>query len=738
MYLVNQNFVDQIKSRNTIVYLIAVGFFSILGQVIILRELNVAFFGIELIYILSFTFWLLGTVIGAAVGRQDYIPKEKNIHKLFLLSTILLVVDIIFIRDIRNLFGGVQGGYLPFLIQIAALSIALLPIGFLAGLLFQWSAKRFVGENETLAKAYAIESAGGVLGGLCSTLFLDLGISNFSIALICSLCFAFTVIYYSYYSKNSLIKYTSIAVSAGILILFVFSHQIDMLLTSWNHPYMIESIDTPYNRVTITSPEKQICIFEDDALSYDTQSITAEEFVQLSTLQTNIINNVLVLGGGFGGIIPEILKLPVKKIDYVEINKDLIDAVQKHLPDELGNSLQDKKVNIIYNDPRKFLKRQYSYDIILVGMPEPMSAQNNRFYTKEFFEQCSEALNENGMLAFKIHSSENIWTRQLTERNSGIYNAVKSSFGNVLVLPGVTNIFVASKSKIITDSNFLIKRFNERNLETKLVTPQYINYIFTNDRFAEVQRLLSGQAHIINSDLQPVCYSYTISIWLSKFFPNLAYSENLLLKISKPFNSLQFCIIVILLFGIAYLVTKKSARLKRFTLVFAAGFIGMTLEIILIMLYQNKNGILFRDIGLLLMAFMIGLTLGSFFINKLFRMMKNQNRSGIWLGSLIVIGFSLLNILVYFLIKADLISSLPIIIIALLLDGIFVSGIFAFTSLNRVENQQIVVAQLYTADLIGGCLGSLIASLILIPVCGFFFSLILMMVLSVCCLIFVL
>ena len=164
----------------------------------------------------------------------------------------------------------------------------------------------------------------------------------------------------------------------------------------------------------------------------------------------------------------------------------------------------------------------------------------------------------------------------------------------------------------------------------------------------------------------------------------------------------------------------------------------MTLEIILILLYQNKNGILFRDIGLLLMAFMIGLTLGSFIVNKLFMMIKNQIRSSLWLGIMLVIGLPFLNVLVYFSIKADLISNLPIISIALLLDGMFVSGIFAFTSLNRVENQQIVVSQLYTADLIGGCLGSLIASLILIPAYGFFFSLILMTILSVCCLIFIL
>jgi spermidine synthase len=724
------------KIRTTSIYLIAVGFFSILGQVVILRELNVAFYGIELIYILSFAFWLVGTAIGAAAGRRSYTPLDKSIHGLFLISAILLIVDTIFIRGIRNLFGGVQGGYLPFFKQIIGLIIALLPIGLLSGLLFQWSAKKFISENGTLAKAYAIESAGGVIGGLGSTLFLNFGINNFSVALICGVCFAFTVNYYSFSAKNRLMKYLSVIVSIGIIILFVFSDQINMLSTFWSYSNMIESVDTPYNRVTITSSEKQISIFEDGVLSYETQSTEAEELVQLSTLQTTEFNNILVLGGGFEGIISELLKLPVKKIDYVELNEDFIRILQKCLPAELRNSLNSKKVNIIYDDPRKFLKLQYSYDIILVGMPAPMSAQTNRFYTKEFFKQCANSLKEMGILAFKIQSSENIWTQQLTERNAGIYNAVKSSFGDVLVLPGVTTVFVASKSKLTTDTKLLIDRFNGRNLETRLVSPQYINYIFTNDRFSEVQKLISSRISNINSDLQPVCFSYTISIWLSKFFPDLAYSKNLLPTISKMRNSIPLYIIVILIFGMIIII-RRFVGVRRFTLVFIAGFIGMILEIILILLYQNKNGVLFRDIGLLLMVFMFGLFLGSLFVDRLFVIMKNRIRSEVWLGRLLFIGFSLLIFIVYLSVNYDLMSSLSIISLALFVNGTFVSGIFAFASLYQVTNQQVVVKRLYTADLIGGCLGSLLASLILIPIYGFFFSLILITILSVYCLIFV-
>jgi spermidine synthase len=731
---VNRNFINRIKLSNNSIYLIAVGFFSILGQVVILRELNVAFYGIELIYILSFAFWLIGTAIGATIGHRAYIPDEVKIHKVILGSAFLLIVDIVFIRGIRHLFGGVQGGYLPFLIQIIGLIIALLPIGLIAGLLFQWTAKRFVGFNKTLAKAYAIESAGGVLGGLSSTLFLNLGVNNFSTAIICGLCFVIIVIYYSIKSVNRFMNYVAITMALGFLILVGLSHSIDLLMTSWNHPYLIESIDTPYNRVTITSPENQICVFEDDALSYETQSIEDEEFIQLSSLQTTNLNSVLILGGGFTGIIPELLKLPVKKIDYVEINKNLIEVLQKKIPSELSNFLRDEKVNIIYNDPRKFLQQKHSYNFILIGMPEPMSARTNRFYTQEFFKQCVNSLTEKGILSFKIQSSENIWIRQLIERNAGIYNALKSVFSNVVVLPGPTNIFIASKSELVTDVKFLIDRFNERKPQTKLVSARYINYIFTNDRFFEIKKLLKSSSQVINSDVRPVCYGYTISIWLSKFFPGLAFSEMLSPDIFKLPNSLP---IYLILLSIMILLSRKFVGFRRFILVFLAGFIGMIMEIILILLYQSKNGVLFRDIGLLLMAFMAGLTLGSYGVNKIFIMLKNRMRYQFWLGCLLLIGFSLLNFIIYYFVKAELMDSLLIIFIAILFDGIFVSGIFAFTSLYKIENQQIVIKQLYTADLIGGSLGSLIASLLLIPVYGFFLTLILLLILSLYCIIFI-
>ncbi len=717
MSLVKTNSVKQIKNRNHFIYLIDVGFFSILGQVVLLRELNVAFYGIELIYIISFAFWLFGTAIGAAIGRRSFLPEDNTIQAFFLLSAILVIADIIFIRGIRNIFGGVPGGYLPFSSQIAGLIIALLPIGFLSGLLFQWTARQFIGTGETLAKAYSIESAGGILGAFVSTVFLSFGINNFSAGIICGLTLILTVIFYSFHTSKKIIRLISYSIALIYLVALAYSHPIDLLMTSENHPFLIESIDTPYNRLTITSPEKQVCVFEDDVLSYETQGISAEEFVQMASLQQVKPENVLILGGGFAGIISELLKLSIKKIDYVEINRNLIEVVRKYLPDEQRNDLNNDKVNIIYNDPRKYLQSSHRYDIIIAGMPEPMSAQTNRFYTEEFFEQCANSLNKGGIFSFKIQSSENIWTNQLIRRNTGIFNAAKSAFRNVIILPGVENIFIASNSDLTTDTNILTSRFRQRNVETRLISPQYIHYMYTNDRFTEIQNLISGNSHIINSDFQPVCYNYTISIWLSKFFPGIDFTEEFI-----PQNGLYFLIVLLL---ILLFTIRKSSSLKRVVMVFAAGFTGMVLEIILMLLYQNNNGILYRDIGLLIMAFMAGLSLGSFLINRYFIYHKGIHN---WQVILLFTGILMLS--VFFFINIDSINSLLIITPALLVDGMLVSGIFAFASLMKVENQQSVIRQLYTADLIGGCTGSLMASLLLIPVYGFPITLIILIIIS--------
>ena len=543
-------------------HLITIGFISILGQVVILRELSVAFYGIELIYILSMGIWLFWTAIGAIIGRRAYLPSTVIVRSLFIIFALLLPFEVAFVRGVRFLFGGIQGAYLPFGQQLSALAIILLPMGILLGLVFRWAAKLYMGtcRNRTLALAYALESAGGLFGGLTSTLLLQFGIQNFSIAILCSMS-AVGIFLLPFKKKQNKFPLLESLVFLILAALLWFSPDIDRRMMLKTYPNLVESRDSPYSRITITEQSDQFVIFENDILGFETESIYAEELVHLPAMHLNSMNKVLILGGGIEGVLKEILKYSPLKIDYVELNPLLLNLVHKHLPKSFQTPLTSKTVKVHNDDPRRFLKDSDAFDLILVGMPGPSSGQSNRFYTVEFFKQCAERLKPGGVLAFRFKSSENIWTQYVVYRNTSIYLSLKSVFHDVLVLPGGTNTIIASHTSLNRNPLKLIDKFTNRKINTRLITPAYINYLYTNDRFQQIANRLDSTKAPLNTDIQPICYRYSSMIWLSKFIPEIINWDIPSLNKSKHKVIIVYLLIISAISGL-FLLGRRSVSIK--------------------------------------------------------------------------------------------------------------------------------------------------------------------------------
>lgn len=697
--------------------LIAIGIISILGQVVLLRELHVALYGVELIYLLALGIWLFWTATGALIGRRIASPSQNHIATLFILFSICIPLDILFIRSSRLVFGGIPGAYLNFFKQFAVAIISLFPAGLISGLLFQWTAKAYVADNRTLASAYAIESAGGLTGGLLSTLLIMWGTSNFSAALLCALMAAIIPLFLLTRSKIP-VRY-----NAGFLLLCIFvilfwkAPLLDQRMTSWNHPNLLASSDSPYGRVTVTKRYNQISVFENDALAFETEGTDAEYFCHLTALQHPNPRTVLILGGGLEGLMTEITKYHPRRIDYVELNPVMLNMVQRHLPADISKSLHAPNTQVILADPRQYLKNSCTYDLILVGMPEPASGQANRFYTREFFEQISGKLNPGGIVGFRIRTAENLWTAPLIRRNASIYNALQAVFPHVLFLPGTINIVTASHTPLPRSPEIMSHRLQDMNIVTKLISPNYITYLFTNDRFMEIHDLLGKEKLPPNTDIRPVCYQYAFMIWLSKFFPRMVHVDvsSIMDKIFfKPPTSLILWIGLPLLF----LLSRFRPVVRRAMLVAAAGFMGMVVETILILYYQVKHGVLYQDIGLLLMSFMAGLALGAIIIKQVMtRAIMNPPFSR-WYGIGLLTGFCLLCAFTAMAMTQSVSPELIVISFLLASTGFLTAGIFAYASLHEIDDQKKVISPLYAADLIGGCIGSLFGSLILIPLAG--------------------
>ena len=703
--------------------LLLIGIVSILGQVIILRELSVAFYGIELIYILAIGIWLLWTGIGALIGRRISRHGPGLIVFLFILMGITLPLDIAFIRSSRVLFGGVPGAYLPFIHQLIIISLALLPVCLNFGILFQKAAGLYVkNHNSTLACAYAIESAGGVIGGLLSTLFLKFGVQNLNITLVCAILSFGSAFVYQGRRHQPVIRLIAMMFIFTLAMTSLQSSNIDRWMTGWNHPNLLDTRDTPYGRITVRSLHNQLSIFENDALNFETEGTTAEEFAHLSALHHEDPQRILLLGGGVEGLVRELQKYSPQRIDYVELNSRMLDMLQQHIPSDIQNSLTTENVRVITADPRRYIDDCESYDLIISAMPEPTSGQTNRFYTREFFQGCAAKLNPGGILTFRLRASENLWTPHLKLRTVSIIRALKSSFPHVTVLPGVTNIIIASKEPLETDPVCLGERLTGLGISTRLVTPEYINYLYTNDRFHEIKEILETTCAPVNSDNLPICYQYAVMIWLSQFYPQLAFHNMNLTGAGGKGSWILFGILFSIVI-LTFLILRRKFWRRRIILVAVAGFIGMVMETLLILHYQMKSGILYQDIGLLLTAFMLGLTIGAYLTNSWIRPSSlsatspyNKNRWG--QGAILITGFCLLNTVMMLTLKVPIMSSLIAIAVMLVLTGAFVAAVFAYASLDRITDQARVISPLYAADIIGGCFGGLAGVLFLIPMTG--------------------
>jgi spermidine synthase len=691
-------------------YLFAIGFVGILGQVVLLRELSVASYGVELTYILAIGIWLFSSACGAMICRREFLPSFSRISFLFALFSVSLPLDIAFVRSARLLFESTSGAYLPLHTQIVVLCASILPPGLMLGLLFQWAAKVYVKNGNTLAVAYGIESLGGLAGGICATLFLKFGFQNFCIGLICSFLAAGAV-FLSGEKRNALWIRIAAAMLMGVLLLLVWkAPALDRFMTSWTHPYLIATQDSPYSRVTVTLQEGQVSIFEDDALMFDGDGTRAEELVHIAALQHPKPERILVLGGGVWGTVREALAHSPILVDYVELNPALLTVALPHLPSEIQKSLRSEKVRITIDDPRKFLKRSLKYDLILVGMPEPASGQANRFYTKEFFEQCRSKLNLNGILAFSLQSPDTIWTLQQGRRIISVYSAVKLTFPYHMVIPFEANVVVGSWRPLTKDSSLLASRLQSRGIKAKLVSADYLKYVYANDRFFKMESLLASGAAPVNTDVQPICYQYTLMIWLSKLTPSFKLFDLSFLDFSKYRRSTLWWLIGL---SLSFLCLSRTRwRYRRAILAGIAGFTGMVLETAVILYFQTKNGILYQDVGILLTGFMAGLASGALLISRVG--IRSRKSTGVCL----LLAFSILSAFIGIEFDMGKGTGLAWSLFMLFMTGFLLAGIFSYASMRDTHDQRDVITPMYSADLIGGCIGSVLTSLYLVPVAG--------------------
>jgi len=147
---------------------------------------------------------------------------------------------------------------------------------------------------------------------------------------------------------------------------------------------------------------------------------------------------VLVIGGGDGGTIREVLKHPsVKEIVLCEIDRKVIEVSKQFFP-AIAGQIDNPKVKIHIEDAVEYIKAQKNcFDVVLIDSTDPLGPGVGLF-TEEFYTNVRESLNENGVMAAQTESPI-VCQKEFKLINSllnKVFKIVKPYFAPVPTYPG--------------------------------------------------------------------------------------------------------------------------------------------------------------------------------------------------------------------------------------------------------------------------------------------------------------
>ncbi|MCR4439685.1 MAG: fused MFS/spermidine synthase [bacterium] len=720
---------------------LVMGATATVAQVVAMRELVVVFYGNELLLGLLLTSWLLCTAAGSALAGRVGRRLTRASSAFALLQTIAALVlpaTILGARASMMAWGKSQGqvvGLLPMLLTPPAV---IGPVCFVLGFLYTLGCKAFaahgLGDSVAIGRVYVLESIGATVGGIAASFLLIRYLHALEIAALLGSLNLVSAWLLCFWPKRKVRLPVGIVVVGGIVALAATATPLHRLGNSlfWHDYRLLHSENTPYANVAVVTADESVSFFENGLISFTyPDPEAAENLVQLALLQHPRPERVLLLGGGLGGGLQEVLKTPsVSHIDYVELDPRLITLAREYLPAEAVGVLDDLRVGVHHVDGRLYVQKATSrYDVVIIGLPEPRTTMVNRFFTREFFMRVRDVLNPGGVLSFAVSSSENVIGEELARFLSCLRNTLASVFPEVVLFPGATAHFFASTppTKLTTDATLLLQRLRERGIATQFVREYYLPFRLATARVSYLNQVLEGHRNErLNTDFAPVAYYFDLILWSRQVSPVTARLFDAIAHAGSWAIWLPAAIVA-LFFAVAARMRWSLARVQRWAVgwaVLCAGFSGIALEVACMVAFQAIYGYVYYRVSLLVTAFMAGLAIGGMLGTR-----AVQRGSGVAarfkavVATLVLLPLATLGVM-YGLPKASTTHGsltqfvLPLLLLATgALDGYqfpLANDLFAKAG-TRVEH---TAGTIYALDLLGASVGALLAAAIAIPVLG--------------------
>jgi spermidine synthase len=251
---------------------------------------------------------------------------------------------------------------------------------------------------------------------------------------------------------------------------------------------------------------QKVIIFENDlfgrvlAIDGIVQTTEGDEFIyhemlsHVPILAHGDVSQVLIIGGGDGGMAREILRYKtISNVTMVELDQSVVNICQTYLPSLSQGAFSDPRLNLIIEDGAEFVKKhEFMWDVIVIDSTDPIGS-GEVLFSQNFYTHCKKCLRSGGILVTQngvpfVQTSSFVDSHK---RLSKLFCDVSFYLATIPTYQGGSMAFgFASENKDYSGISLskLKKRFKAADINTRYYTPEIHLAAFALP--AEIQSLM--------------------------------------------------------------------------------------------------------------------------------------------------------------------------------------------------------------------------------------------------------
>jgi len=715
----------------------------------------VVFYGNEISLGAFFGSWLLWIAAGAIavtlLRRRGWLARPLLPLRILILALpLLLGTEVLALRVVRWLLDVSAIQLIPLGELFWSLLLINLPVGVALGAAFPLACELLNGQHTAggghrdglvvrdVSLLYSLDAVGALLGGILFTFVVVewLGVWRG----LGGLTAALGIVAFALRARE-LERWLSLTAGAEVAIglvvaltpvATVLKDRMEALRFETLQPglELVAAVETRYGHVALARLGAQYSVVRDGrvAASFPQPRAIAQEAAYLYA-QSNGAKRILSLGGVASGLVAELLRYPVERLDVVVPDRRAFALIRPYLPAESRQALEDPRLHLHLMDGRRFvngLPEQARFDLVLIMESAPTSAYANRYFTLEFYQRLRAAMAPNGVLCTQVSSASNYLGGVVKSYSGSIYRTLRAVFAGVAVAPGDVQVFCASPAKDqVSDDPFVLER---RYLDTPLAERRFPSLGFYSllprERVTFVQRQLEQAGAELNTDMHPVTYYLNMVLWgkfsVSEF---VDWMDGLQRLGMWPYLIPPWVLVALFMLRGAMEGVPRP-RLQRDAAALALvvlGLVAMAVQLTLIFSYQARVGFMFGRIALLNGIFMTGLALGAGGVGQVLARRRGADLSLAGLLVLLAVTLALLPAGLEWMSGMRIGIQEAVYLGLSAAAGLLVGVGFPF-GVAQAQRDLGQVAQssglISAADNLGGALGGVLTGAILVPLLG--------------------